>query len=433
MTTLLAPANQLLARLLTPTTLQAGLLFGVDMLSNVADYAFHIMLAWALTPADFVTVQTISALLLTAITAFGVLQPVVARYVAGNEPGRDQAAQRRGIFQVYFRQAGAVGGVMFAVVLMAREPLAAWLGLPLPEFTLAASMLLLIWLRPVVAGMLQGRERFVPFGLTRTAYAVGRLLLAVLIIGWLDGGALAATLLFPLAALLSLLVGLAFLGRDVWRAGERPANSLIWAGWRLSFAALLAYGSYMLLLTVDLVWVNRLYADEPAATYATLVVLRRILAVLPGVVLVILFPRVVSRVKAGISPDRLLVKSALVIGGAGGLLTAAYFLLAAPIVRLAAGGAYPQAAPLLGWTGLAMLGFSLAAIWLNLFLATRPWPFVILLVAGLIGQIAALSLWSGSLAQVTAIFLVTGWLLAAGGLAIYLLWLRPALAAQRFS
>ncbi len=406
------------------------MLFGVDMLSNVADYAFHILLAWALVPADFVTVQTVNALLLTAIAAFGVLQPVVARYVAGGEKGAQPSAQHRGIFQVYFRQAGVIGGLMFAVLFLGREQLAAWLGLPVAEFSLAASMLLFIWLRPVVSGMLQGRERFVPYGLTRTAYAVGRLILAVLIIGWLDGGALAATALFPAAAMLSLLAGLAFLGRGVWRAAEKPSSQLVWAGWRLSFAALLAYASYMLLLTADLVWVNRLYGDEPAATYATLVMLRRILAVLPGVVLVILFPRVVSRVNAGVSPDRLLAKSALVIGATGGFLALAYFLLAVPIVRLAAGGAYSQAAPLLGWTGLAMLGYSLAAIWLNLFLATRPWPFVMLLIGGLVGQLAGLSLWSTSLAQVTFVFLLTGWLVAAGGLALYLLWLRPGLAAR---
>jgi O-antigen/teichoic acid export membrane protein len=255
--------------------------------------------------------------------------------------------------------------------------------------------------------------------------------MALLIIVWLDGGAPAATALFPLAAMLSLVVGLGFLGRGIWQMGEKPSSSLVWKGWRLSLAALLAYGSYMLLLTVDLVWVNRLYADEPAATYATLVVLRRILAVLPGVVLVILFPRVVSRVQAGISPDRLLAKSALVIGGAGGILTAAYFLLAAPIVQYAAGGAYPQAAPLLGRTGLAIMGYSLAAIWLNLFLATRPWPFVAILVVGLIAQLIALRLWSNSLAEVTAVFLVTGWLLVAGGLALYLLWLRPGLIVRQ--
>jgi len=77
-----------------------------------------------------------------------------------------------------------------------------------------------------------------------------------------------------------------------------------------------------------------------------------------------------------------------------------------------------------------MLGYSLAAIWLNLFLATRPWPFVMLLIGGLVGQLAGLSLWSTSLAQVTFVFLLTGWLVAAGGLALYLLWLRPGLAAR---
>jgi hypothetical protein len=74
--------------------------------------------------------------------------------------------------------------------------------------------------------------------------------------------------------------------------------------------------------------------------------------------------------------------------------------------------------------GIAMIGYGISAIWLNLFLATRPWPFVGLLLAAAGMQVALLIRQGDDLMRVTAVFTVTGWFLAIGGLALYLLWLR---------
>jgi O-antigen/teichoic acid export membrane protein len=308
-------------------------------------------------------------------------------------------------------------------------------------------MLFFSLLRPVVAGLLQGSERYVAFGVTRTVYAASRLALALLLIGLLGGGAVAAIAVMPAGALLALLAGLLLItplwrdlpSRTPWlrsdtslllRTGlpnRSPSSAkIISEGWRLSLAALFAYTAYMLLQNMDLVWVNRTLSPDAAGSYATAVVLRRVLAVLPGAVLVILFPRLVARVAQGLLPDRTLLKAALVVGTSTLALTVLYFLAGPVIISLVFGEGYAQAGTLLGWQGLAMVGYGLAAVWLNLFLATRPWPFVALLAAITLLQIVMLSL-AITLAAVTAVFILTGWLAAVGGLLLYLLWLRPAL------
>jgi O-antigen/teichoic acid export membrane protein len=436
----------------SPAVWTTGMLFAVDMVTNLTDYAFHLFLGWSLTPSEFAVVQTINALLLILITAFAVLQPVVARFVAtfnaqakeeNDEPQKpedpsswrtvlqDQFARQpatphsRTIFQRYMRQGLLTGAVLFAVVWLIRTSLATWLNVPVGALIAASLMLLLVLIRPVTFGVLQGQQQFVAFGLSRTSYAVGRLLLAILLITILGGGAIAGVLAMPIGALLSFAVALAFLGREIWQPGAPVAHEDIASGWRLSLAAFIAYTAFMSLQNIDLIWANRLFTAPVAGIYASAVVLRRVLVVLPGAILVILYPRLVAEVTRHQLPDRLLLKASVAIVGVTTFLTGFYFLFAPWLVDLMFGEQYVGAASLLGWMGVAMIAYALAAVWLNLFLATRPWPFVAVLatITGL--QLLLLSRFNQNAEQLTAVFLLTGWLVALSGLLLYRYWLRP--------
>jgi O-antigen/teichoic acid export membrane protein len=274
--------------------------------------------------------------------------------------------------------------------------------------------------------MLQGQRRFAAFGLTRSLYALSRLAAGLALVS-LGGGALGAVAALPAGAFLALLGGLFFLGPSVWKPGPALSGQLLKDGLRLSAGALVAYAAYMSLLNNDLLWVNRSFSSVLAGSYATAVLLRRVLILLPGAVVVIMYPRVVAKVAQGSLPDRLLFRTAAVITLSIGLLAGLYFAYGEALVDLAFGPGYAAAGPLLGWLGLGMLGYSLSSVWMNFYLATRPAPYVVLLavVAGL--QNVLLARYHASLAQVTAVFSGTGWLLVLGGLLLYLLWLRPGI------
>ena len=413
---------------------QTIFLFVVDSFTNLVDYVFHLYLGRALSPGDFAVVETINSALLIIIAAFGVMQPVVARHVAEAEErlrlasGLD-ALPSRVFFQQYFRGSALLGLLLTVVAWFARGTLARWLNVPSWAVGLTASMVLLTLLRPVVAGMLQGQQRFVAFGLTRTVHAVCRFgsswLLIVLGAGL--AGALAA---FPAGSLLALLAGLGFLGLAVWRPGPRLPSHQLRQGLRLAVGAFVAYAAYMALLNSDLVWVNRSFAPGTAGGYATLVVLRRVLALLPGAVIVIMYPRVVAAVTEGQLPDRILWRVAAVVLVSNLLLTGLYAAFGQQIIDLAFGPGYEAVGSFLGWMGVAMLGYSLGAVWLNLYLATRPAPFVLRLLLAAVMQNLLLSIYHVTLAHVVAIFVVGGWILAVGGLLLYRFRLRPQLLAQ---
>jgi O-antigen/teichoic acid export membrane protein len=239
-------------------------------------------------------------------------------------------------------------------------------------------------------------------------------------------GLVGAVVALPLGGLVALLFGLVAVGRRIWQAApalpqqyHRPAQ--------LTLSAFLAFIAYMSLLNVDLIWVNRLFTGETAALYATAVLLRRALALLPAAVIVVMYPRAVAQVSHGRLPDKLLLQTAVVVILPTLLLTAVYATLGNLIIRWTFGAAYVGAAPLLLGMGVAMLGFGLTAVWLNFYLATRPLPFVCLLASMAVAQILLFNQFHASVANFVAIFALSGWIVALGGLLLYLFWLRPLL------
>jgi O-antigen/teichoic acid export membrane protein len=423
---------------------QTLFLFGVDLLTNVVDYIFHVYLGRALVPGDFAVFQTINSILIVVITAFGVFQPVVARFVA-EEAGKQDV--QKSIFREYFRLSNVAGWVFAAMVVVARNVLAGWLNVPPLAIVVSAGVVLLSFSRPVVWGMLQGQQKFVAFGITRLVYAISRFAVAIGLIGlgWATMGAVTA---LPVGTLLSLTIGLVFLGHSLTpkrslsvsrslsappspnERGEANNGRGVREGLRLSGYAFVAYAAHTALLNLDMLWVNRFFLPEEAGAYAGAVLLRRILLLLPGVVVVVFYPRVVAVMAQRQLPDKLLAISLGTLGGTVLILTAGYFAVGPWIVDVVFGDEFALAGPLLGWMGVGILGYSVGSIWMNLALATRPGPFVALLVVTVGLQWAGLGWVNGGLSGVVQIFTLAGWGLAAGGAVIYFGWQRPHLLLQ---
>ncbi len=425
----------LLSRLKISSSIsQTGFLFGIDSLTNLIDYGFHIFLGRVLLPGDFAMVQTVNAILLVVITTFAVMQPVVARYIAKNateSAGADTSAVPldRAVFQTFFKWSLALGIILTILVLIIQKPLGSILNIPAAAVSLSAAMVLFALLRPVVAGTLQGQQRFFAFGLTRLAYAVNRFIAAALLIA-LGAAGLGAVAALPIGSALALVGGLLFLGKTIWQKAPALSAELIQSTVRLSTAAFIAYAAYMGLQSSDLVWVNRLFESEAAGDYAAAVLLRRILALLPGVITIIMYPRAVALIAQKELPDRLLAKSLGTITLSNLALLLIYLFFNDLIIRLMFEGQYSSAAALLPSMALAMVGYGIAVVWLNLYLATQPGLFVMLLAVTVAAQNLLLATYHETLQQVIFIFGLSGWLLALGGTLLYFGWLRPNLKKQ---
>jgi O-antigen/teichoic acid export membrane protein len=401
------------------TCLQTTSLFVLDGLANVTDFAFHFWLGRVLIPSEFAILQTLNSIVLVYVTASGVFQPVVGRFIAeARTRGADHESSVPAIFQSFLRAATWLGLLLAFLVFAFAGWFAELFNLPVWSIQICAGLIFLSTLRPVAIGVLQGQERFISFGLSRLLTALGRLVIALLLV-YGGFGLMGAVLAFPLGWLIGVTAAFFLLGSSIWRKQEQVPG-LIRRGGELSFYALIAYIAFMSLTSLDLVWVNRSLSGDIAGAYASLVLLRRVIALLPGVAVTVMFPRIASALAQHRSPHRLLANTAAIILTASGALTIIYFLFSEPLIMNIFGEAYRPAFPLLGWMGIAMVGVSLSSVWLNYYLAEQPRNYIILLVLTAAFEWVLLAQLPPSMESAVLAFGAGGWLLTFGGLLLYL-------------
>jgi O-antigen/teichoic acid export membrane protein len=397
--------------------IQTVSLFLLDGLANAIDFAFHFWMGRVLIPADFAILQTLNSVALVYTTASGVIQPVIGRFVT-EACATGQNDEVSAIFQSFLRAGFWLGLILSLFVLMFAASISQVLNLPAWAIRISAVVILFSSLRPIAAGALQGSENFIAFGFARLALSLGRILLPVFFVQ-AGIGLTSAVIALPFGWLVSVLCAFLLLGKSFWKNSKLTSPDLLREGWKLSFYALLAYIAYMILTSLDLIWVNRNLSGELAGAYAGLVLMRRIVALLPGVAVTVMFPRVVRSLAQGKMPTRILARTAAIILTVSGTLSILYFIFGDPLIRIIFGSEYQVAAPLLGWMGLAMIGVSLSSIWLNYYLAERPRNFVILLIAAVTLEWVLLNVFPISLQSAVLAFGTTGWLLSVAGLILY--------------
>jgi len=398
---------------------QTASLFLLDGLANAIDFAFHFWLGRLLIPSDFAILQTLNSVALVYTTANGVFQPVVSRFIA-EARGKGRSDSAPAIFQSFLRAAFWLGLLLSLLVFIFAGGIGQLLNLPAWTIQLSATVMLFSSIRPVAVGTLQGSENFMAFGFARLALSIGRILL-LLIFVQAGLGLIGAVIALPFGWLVSVLCGFLLLGRSFWIRNNFSSAHLLREGWKLSFYALLAYVAYMTLTSLDLIWVNQNLTGELAGAYAGLVLMRRIVALLPGVAVTVMFPRVVRSLAEGKLPTRILARTAALILAMSGTLSLLYFIFGAQLITFIFGSDYQAASPLLGWMGVAMIGISLSSVWLNYYLAERPRNFVLLLIMSVLFEWILLNLLPLSMQSAVLAFGATGWLLSIAGLVLYIL------------
>lgn len=402
---------------------QTAALLALDGVANVIDFLFHFWMGRVLIPADFAILQTLNSVMLVYTTASGVFQPVVGRFIA-EAHGKGQSDAVPGIFQTFLRAALWLGFALAGIIFLLSNSIAQFINVPTWTIQVSAALIFLSTLRPIAAGSLQGSENFIAFGLARLALSLSRILLVFFFVQ-AGIGLLGAVLALPFGWLASVLCAFLLLGKPFWQKSIPASSGLLREGWKLSFYALLAYITYMSLTSIDLVWVNQNLPGEVAAVYAGLVLMRRIVALLPGVAVTVMFPRVVKILARGEFPNRVLAQTATIILVMSGSLSLLYFMFSNQLVTIIFGESYQAASPLLGWMAVAMIGVSLSSVWLNYFLAERPRNFVILLGIAVALEWILLNLFPPSLQSAVLAFGATGWLLTLAGLFLYLFKIHP--------
>lgn len=404
------------SRLLTGSMQQGVALVIAANVAYALDYFFNFAAGRLLDPAEFSIVVALAGVGNVLVVGSRVIQTVVTRYVARFQPLPDGAARTASFFRRVFRSAWRWGTAVFLLMLLLSVPLARFLQVEElgPVLALAVATLLLV-VRPVVGGTLQGQQQFAHLGVVQIVQALARLLLGGLLM-WIGWGAFGALAALPVASLLALGYGLLVLSPTVRQPATTHHGVTVPEMFRYSAYTAVGLLGYALLANMDAILVRRFFEPDVAGNYGAAITLGKIIQFLPVAIITILFPKAAQRRAAHRDPAAVLIPAMLIVALLCAGIAGAYALFTDFVVQITVGAAYQVDSLVLGLLGGALGLLALANVWLNYFLSTERPQYVYLIGAGIVIQFTLMLLFHDALWQLPAAMAANGlWLTLAGG------------------
>ena len=404
---------------LRPSVWQSLALVAGVTLAYGLDYLFNLIIGRMLSPAEFSIVVALAGVGQVLVVSSRVIQTVVTRYISRFKAGEQADGRTASFFQAMFRASWRWGGVALLILVLLSWPLARFLQIEevSPVLALAGATLLMV-VRPVVGGALQGLQQFSALGVVQIAQALLRLLLGALFV-WLGWGAFGAMFSLPLASAVALVVGWVLLDTAVKQQTAVHHQVHLPELFRYSTYTAAGLIGYAILLNMDAILVRTFFAEEVAGNYSAAVTLGKVIQFFPVAIIMVLFPKAAQRQATRRDTGRILLPAMGIVALVCGGIALIYALFPHPIVQLVLGAEYQVEGVVLGLVGLAMLLLSLANVWLNYFLSTE-WPqFIYLIGVGIALQVGAMVLFHDAVWQLPAAMVATGAWLNVAGIAIY--------------
>ncbi len=379
---------------------------GATVIAGGLDYAFQVFTGRLLTPAEFSIFIAITALLQVMVYMTNSIRNVVAYYTAGLATGEHSLMATGRFIRRSWRWAVRWGMVALLVAALLSPLLARWLRVPsVWPFLAAALAVLMLFLRPVSDGALQGIQFFAGLGTVQVLQAGLRLVMGaiLLFLGWQAFGAILA---LPLAMAGGLALAL-WLLRPRWQAG-RGATGASRVSWNYSLLTLAGLLCFALMINLDAIVVKRVFSPEIAGNYGPVVTLGKMNLFIPLAIGQVLFPKVTQRQATGRDARPILLLALGVTMLPGLLLTTLFWLAPGFLVQTIFGSAYADPGRVLPVVGLATTLFAGLNIWLNYALSADRPLFVGGLAFTLLLQITGLLLFHETLLQVALVTLTAG-------------------------
>lgn len=391
---------------LSSSAVRSGFLTVAMIVAGAFDYVVNIVAGRRLAPTEFFVFVTVTAVLQVLVQVTNVIRNVVAYYAAESTVYPDATSRVGSVLKRSWRWAWRWGLVAAGAMALASPIIARFLHIDTPWSLWAASFaLLLLFLRPITDGTLQGIQQFFGLGTVQIVQSVMRLFLTTALL-WMGGRAASVILALPLGSTLALLLALWLLS-PYFRAASpdtlpRPIS------WRYSVFTLIGLLAFALMVNIDPIIVRRFFGDAAAEAYAPVVTLGKMNLFIPLGIGLALFPKATQRHSSGRDSRRVLLIALAATLLPGLILTALYWAYPGQIVHLVFGDAYADPGILLAMVGLATTLYAGVNIWVNyaLSLERRTYIFVLALIVFL--EISAMLLFNARLETIALTMIVAG-------------------------
>lgn len=372
-----------------------------------------------LGPDQFGILVALSGVGQVLVVGSRVIQTVVTRYISQFRAQPDAPQRTYAFFRSAMRSAWVGGAGITAVLVILSWPLAQFLRIEqiAPVLALMVSALLMV-VRPIIGGTLQGEQRFATLGIVQIVQAAARLLAGIVLIQW-GWGAFGAMVALPIASFLALLYGIWALG--MWRREAALVHGVAFPDlFRYSAYTTAGLIAFAFLLNMDAILVKTFFESAEAGNYATAVTLGKVIQFFPVAIIMVLFPKSAERRAQQNDSSNIVLMALLVVNIVCLGIAIIYFFFAETLIGVVFGSAYQLDPLVLGLLGVAMALLSSANVWLNYFLSIEETTYVYLVWIGVALQLALMTLYHDHLWQLPVAMLVNGAFLTVAGIIFFL-------------
>ena len=387
-------------------SVQGAMMAAAMVVAGGFDALVNIVAGRMLLKEQFAVFIAVVALIQVLVNVTNVIRTVVAYYTA------EFTAESGGMDRVntFFHRAWSWswrwGAVATLAMLLLSPLIARFMKIESSWPLVAAGLaLLMLFVRPVTDGTLQGIQNFLGLGSVQVLQSALRLLFAIILIQ-LGLEAFGAVLALPMATTTALLVAVWFL-REFF---NRPIKDIDVPGvsLRYSLFTLIGLGAYALLINLDPIVVKRFFSEAIAGDYGTVVTLGKINLFATLGIGMVLFPKATQRQAQGRDPRPVLALALSATVAVGLVLTLIYFLVSGPLVQAVFSGAYNDPGIVLGLVGIATTLYAAINIWLNYALSLQKHSFVVGLAVLVLLVIAAMFIYHPGTTAVATIMIIAG-------------------------
>jgi len=387
-------------------SVQGAMMAAAMVVAGGFDALVNIVAGRMLLKEQFAVFIAVVALIQVLVNVTNVIRTVVAYYTA------EFTAESGGMDRVntFFHRAWSWswrwGAVATLAMLLLSPLIARFMKIESSWPLVAAGLaLLMLFVRPVTDGTLQGIQNFLGLSSVQVLQSALRLLFAIILIQ-LGLEAFGAVLALPMATTTALLVAVWFL-REFF---NRPIKDIDVPGvsLRYSLFTLIGLGAYALLINLDPIVVKRFFSEAIAGDYGTVVTLGKINLFATLGIGMVLFPKATQRQAQGRDPRPVLALALSATVAVGLVLTLIYFLVSGPLVQAVFSGAYNDPGIVLGLVGIATTLYAAINVWLNYALSLQKHSFVVGLAVLVLLVIAAMFIYHPSTTAVATIMIIAG-------------------------
>jgi O-antigen/teichoic acid export membrane protein len=376
-----------------------ALVVGAYAVVYLTSYIYAVVIARLLGPSSYSALASLLAIgAIVSIGIGGPFQQIVTRYVAADTAlGLD--ARARYLVRKALMFGAYASGAALLISLALSWPIKSWLDIATLPPVVLLSLFMAVWLvYPVTAGAVQGAQKFRMLSLAFVLGAVTRVVVGIVLVelGMKVTGAM-------IAEVASAAVAVAVLGEWMRRwLGRGPAEGRLDLSHRKRFATTVIVSSACLVafIYMDVFLVRGLIGGAQAGYYAGAQKLGTVMYFIPGIVAVVLFPRVSANYASGITSWRMFARVEAAVAAMCGCVAVFFVLFPEWSIKVVFGSKYLPGSSLVPIFALAMFCFSLLPVCVQFFLATDRRAFMYILVSGVIVEILAILIFHHSTKQV---------------------------------